>query len=173
MSNKRAVLRGSQARGAVSARGGSKSKSSTRTAVQSKLIPKYRGSPSFPRKREPGDFSTSSWVPAFAQGCPGNRERLQGHDRAQPERIPVAGLGPGHPRLRCGDSGWLKTWVPGTSLGKGLLGAKFGPKTLVQTALEFSPDSPARSRGRRVGPSGQFPGNLLRGGDRKRWQGCD
>ena len=62
----------------------------------------------------------------------------------QPESIPVAGLGPANLRLRCGDCRCLKTWVPGTSPGKGLLEAKFGitrssklPLSFPRTALRF------------------------------------
>jgi hypothetical protein len=34
------------------------------------------------------------WIPACAEGCPGNRSWLRGCDPVQPKRIPVAGLGP-------------------------------------------------------------------------------
>jgi hypothetical protein len=56
-------------------------------------------------------------------GLAGESEAVARPRSCAPERIPVAGLGPAIHVLRCGDCGCLKTWMPGTSPGKGLLEA--------------------------------------------------
>src|SRR5882724_3165475 len=71
------------------------------------------------------------------QGCPVNRNRLQGYDPCATRKYPRGRAWPGHPRLRCGDCRCLKTWVPGTSPGKGLLEAKFGAKCWPKLPLSF------------------------------------
>src|SRR6266567_7951095 len=82
-----------------------------------------------------------------AQGCPGNRTRLRVNARVQPKSIPMAGLDPwafsprtlirGHPRLRCAHYGCVKTWMPGTSPGKGLLEAKLGAELTTRPRSNF------------------------------------
>jgi hypothetical protein len=89
----------------------------------------------------------------------------------------------GHPRFRLRDRGWLKTWMPGTSPGKGLLEAKFRAKCTHQLPLNFprtalrasgNPEvlvaCPGRplSRGRRLGGLDAFPHMPFRGNDEYR-----
>lgn|SRR6516165_4300983 len=61
-------------------------------------------------------------------GLPGESEAVARPRSCATRGDPRGRTWSGHPRLRCGDCVCLKTWMPGASPGKRLLGAKFGAK---------------------------------------------
>ena len=73
--------------------------------------------------------------PTYIIGLSGKPRRLQSHNSAEPREF-RGRTWSGHPPWG-GDCRCRKTWMPGTSPGKGLLGAKFVGKRLQQMPVNF------------------------------------
>src|SRR6266404_5554316 len=107
------------------------------------ILPKRASSPSTKAGGVPAAPWRSSWsaphpnpLPESA-GLSGESKAVARSRSCATREDPRGRTWSGHPRLRCGDSGWLKTWMPGTSPGKGLLQAKFGVKRPPELPLNF------------------------------------
>src|SRR5882762_7550584 len=112
--------------------------------------------PVVPAKAGTQGFQSLAPGSCFRAGLSGESEAVARPRSCATREDPRGRTWSGHPRLRCGDCGCLKTWMPGTSPGKGLWGAKFGTKP-THGLPSNCPRTALRGRGD-PGEATEFPG---------------